>query len=386
MNILVFNVGSTTLKFACIDSNSGERLTQGIVDRIGQNGDDAPDHLSAATATLAKHHDLRIDAIAHRIVQGADLFLKPTLVDDSVLSGLAQLDTLAPLHNPPARAVVEAIWKQDNSVPQVLVFDSAYFATLTAKAFRYAVPENVFRQHRVRRFGAHGTSHQYVTRRAIAWLNDTDKSNCPSHRIISLHLGGGASATASVGGLAIETSMGMTPLEGLVMATRTGDIDPSVALHLMRTAGMSVDDVDRLLNKQSGLLGLCGEIDMRKILERREAGDEAATLAIEIYVHRIQKYIGAYFAILGGLDAIVFTAGVGENAAIIRELVTTPLAHLGIRVEPSLNSPSPDKRIVRDVSIAEAPARTLIVPTDEEFAIAIEAEKLLCSDSVGESQ
>jgi len=382
MNILVFNVGSTTLKYACIDSVSGNRLTQGTVDRIGQMGGDSADHLSAARSTFAMHADFKIAAIAHRIVQGADRFVAPTIVDDAVLADLKSLDSLAPLHNPPARLVVEASRDHDTTIPNVLVFDSAYFATLPPKAYRYAVPENIFSQHHVRRFGAHGTSHQFVTDRAIAWLdrddakkNDTKRDH--KHRIISLHLGGGASVTASIGGVAIETSMGMTPLEGLVMATRSGDIDPSVVFHLMRTAGMSVDDVDRLLNKQSGLSGLCGEEDMRRILTRRDEGDEAATLAIDIYVHRMQKYIGAYFAILGGLDAVLFTAGVGENSSLIRELATTSLVHLGIAIDPDLNNAKSVGRDVRDLSAAGATVRTLMVPTDEELAIAVQAAKLL---------
>lgn len=382
MIILVLNVGSTTLKFACIDSVSGNRLTQGLVDRIGQIGGDSPDHLSAAKSTLARHADFKIAAIAHRIVQGADRFVTPTIVDDAVLADLKNLDSLAPLHNPPARVVVEASRDHDTTLPHVLVFDSAYFATLPSKAYRYAVPENIFAQHHVRRFGAHGTSHQFVTHQAIAWL-DLDEvkrdevKRDRKHRIISLHLGGGASVTASIGGVAMETSMGMTPLEGLVMATRSGDIDPSVVFHLMRTAGMSVDEVDRLLNKQSGLVGLCGEADMRRILKRRDEGDEAASLAIDIYVHRIQKYIGAYFAILGGLDAVLFTAGVGENSPLIRELVTKPLGHLGIAIDPDRNHARATNREVRDLSAAGAAVRTLVVPTDEELAIAVQAETLL---------
>lgn len=379
MNILVFNVGSTTLKFACIDTRSQNRVTQGLVDRIGQPGGDADDHLSAAQIALDRHVGIPLAAIGHRVVQGGDKFSSPTLVNPHVLAELRQLDSRAPLHNPPARAVIEAITAQELGIPQVLVFDTSYFATLPPKAFRYALPESYYRDHGIRRFGAHGTSHHYVTQAAIDYLatlrthcdqTGTHKDPAAPARIISLHLGGGASVTASVGGIAVETSMGMTPLEGLVMATRTGDIDPAVPLHLIRQLGMSVDEVDHLLNKRSGLLGLCGDVDMRAILLRREAGDPVAHLAIEIYVHRLQKYIGAYLAILGGLDALVFTAGVGENSTVIRQLVAEPLAHLGIGIDLQRNRTARVAGKISDLTPAAAAVRTLVVPTDEELAIA----------------
>ncbi len=335
MNILVFNVGSTTLKFACIETSSRRRLTHGLVDRIGQSGGDAADHLSAARIALDRHAEIPLAAIGHRVVQGGDTFSAPTLVDQHVLVELRKLDTRAPLHNPPARAVIEAMTARRLPIPQVLVFDTAFFATLPPKAFRYALPETFYCEHGIRRYGAHGTSHQYVTQAAMEYLASAPPRGASTKgmhihsddaaRIITLHLGGGASVTASIGGVAVETSMGMTPLEGLVMATRTGDIDPAVVLHLIRQLGMSVDEVDHLLNKRSGLLGLCGDVDMRAILHRRDVGDPAANLAIEIYVHRLQKYIGGYLAILGGLDSLVFTAGIGENAAVIRQLVAQPL-------------------------------------------------------------
>lgn len=386
MNILVFNVGSTTLKFACIETRSRKRVTHGLVDRIGQPGGDAADHLSAAQIALDRHADIPLSAIGHRVVQGGDKFSAPTLVDQQVITELRTLDTRAPLHNPPARAVIEAMTAKELSIPQVLVFDTAYFATLPPKAFRYALPETYYRDHGIRRYGAHGTSHQYVTQAAIDYLTSlrsaghltgTHTDSLQPARIISLHLGGGASITASIGGAAVETSMGMTPLEGLVMATRTGDIDPAILLHLIRQLGMSVDEVDHLLNKRSGLLGLCGDVDMRAILQRCEAGDPAAQLAIEIYVHRLQKYIGGYLAILGGLDALVFTAGVGENAAVIRQRVAEPLAHLGIGIDQQRNGTAKVAGKVIDLTPAAATVRTLVVPTDEELAIAQQIAALI---------
>jgi len=377
VNILCFNVGSTTLKYACINAQSGERLTEGIFDRIGQTGGDAADHLVAARTTLASHSSIQVGAIAHRVVQGADRFCTPTLVCDQTLRDLATLDDLAPLHNPTARIVIEDLHAGTSPAVQVMVFDSAYYAQLPAKAFRYAVPDDIFRQHHVRRYGAHGTSHQFVTLRCLKWLAENMPNFRRPARVISLHLGGGASVTASMDGVAVETSMGMTPLEGLVMATRSGDIDPAVVFHLARTAGMSLESIDQLLNKQSGLKGLCGDVDMRTVLKRREAGDAAAILAIDVYVHRIHKYIGAYFAILGGLDAIVFTAGVGENSMVIRELICRPLEHLGIRIDDAQNAATSSRRGIRNISGPAGPIRTLIIPTDEEFAIAQQAAQTL---------
>ncbi len=384
MNIFVFNVGSTTLKYACVDASTGERLYEGLIDRIGQEGGDAPDHLVAAHTALRRAGLLprsdgawpndapEISAIAHRVVQGGDQYCGATLVDADVLRNLAQLDTLAPLHNPSARCVVEATVKLNLLLPQVLVFDTAYFSTLEPPAYRYAVPDRIYRDFGVRRYGFHGTSHRFVTERVIEHLQCA-----PPVRIISLHLGGGASATASIDGRAIDTSMGMTPLEGLVMATRSGDIDPSVPLHLIRIAGMSVDDVDRLLNKESGLLGLCGEPDMRAVLARMDAGDESAKLAIEIYVRRLQKTIGSFFAVLGGLDALIFTAGVGEHSPAIRRLVTEPLRHLGIAVDPDRNLKPEPSRGVADVSRIGSRVRTLVVSTNEELAIAMQTAAML---------
>jgi len=362
VNVLVFNVGSTTLKFACIDRTTGQRMTGGIVDRIGQPDGDAATHSDAARIALRRIGDTPFSAIGHRIVQGGDQFQQPTLVTPEVLVRLKQLDSLAPLHNPSARTVVESL--VDVAVPQTLVFDTAYFSTLSPVAYRYAIPEPYYREHGIRRYGFHGTSHQFVTQRALEFLD----GDTASQKIISLHLGGGASMTASIGGVAIDTSMGMTPLEGLVMATRCGDIDPAVPLYLIREVGMTATQVDTLLNKQSGLVGLCGSGDMRTVLQHCSAGDDAATLAIDIYVRKIIKTIGSYYAILGGLDALIFTAGVGEHSAEIRQRVTSPLSHLGIQVDSQLNQNHTGN--IADITGINASVRTLVVATDEELAIA----------------
>lgn len=379
MVILVFNVGSTTLKYACLNTETGQRITDATIDRIGQAGGDAVDHLSAAKAVLALHEGLEVDAIGHRIVQGGDLFSAPALVTDQSLATLGSLDSLAPLHNPPARSVVQTVCQLAVAVPQVMVFDTAYFAQLPPHVYRYALPESIYRDHAVRRYGAHGTSHRYVTKRAIDWLVKNRQMKPDALRIISLHLGGGASATASLGGVAVETSMGMTPLEGLVMATRCGDLDPSVPLHLIRQAGMSVDQVDHLMNKQSGLVGLCGDPDMRRVLARQQQGDADATLAIDVYVHRLIKMIGGYVAVLGGIDALIFTAGVGENASLIRSRVAQRMNYLGLAIDAKANEGRPKGGEILDLTAVGSPVQTIVVPTDEERAIADQTANLVAN-------
>lgn len=370
MIALVLNVGSTTLKFACIDTQTNRRLTDGTVDRIGQTGGDAHDHSAAVEKVLEQHRPFQIDVIGHRIVHGGESFQQPTLATPDVLRALACLDRLAPLHNPAARKVVEDIAQSRPSLNQVMVFDTAFFASLPPEAYRYALPESAYVQHGVRRYGMHGTSHRYVIEQARGYLQDARKDLNEPLRIISLHLGGGASATASVGGVAVDTSMGMTPLEGLVMATRCGDVDPSVPLFLMEEMGMDLGQMRDLLNKSSGMLGLCGDADMRTILNRRQQGDTAASLAIDIYIHRLVKTVGAYAAVMGGVDAIVFTAGVGENAPQIRSLTCARLSYLGVSLNEERNGLAVGSKQVCDVSLESAKVVSLVVPTDEEVAIA----------------
>lgn len=357
MRVLVLNVGSTTLKYACLEPSTGQRIAAGVVDRIGQPDGEAADHAMAAELVLSRVADFKPQAIGHRLVHGGTRFHEPTVVTAEVLEELKPLDALAPLHNPPARRVVQSLSALE--CPQTLVFDTAFYATLPEVAYRYAVPEAWLREYGVRRYGFHGTSHQYVSEQALAKLGGERAGK----RIITLHLGGGASATASVGGKAVDTSMGMTPLEGLVMATRSGDIDPAIPTHLIQRAGMTAEQVDQGLNKQSGLVGLCGESDMRAILERVEQGDAAARLAIDLYVRRLQKTIGGFLAILGGLDALVFTGGVGENAAAIRQRVVEPLSHLGMAIDPEANQRS-------EADLTAGSVRVLVIATDEELAIA----------------
>lgn len=361
MNVLVFNVGSTTLKYACVDAANGMTSEIGLADRIGRPDGDAATHLAAAEDVIDRVGWDKIDAIGHRIVQGGSRFAGPTLVSSNVLDELKNLDSLAPLHNPAARQVAEGL--VDIGRPQVLVFDTSYFASLQPAAYRYAVPDSWYREYGVRRYGFHGTSHEYVTKRALQELGNNATGRC-----ISLHLGGGASVAASLGGVAVDTSMGMTPLQGLVMATRSGDLDPAIPLYLIEAAGASAKEVETALNRKSGLVGLCGDSDMRTILKRRTSGDADASLAIDIYVRTVIKAIGSYFAILGGLDALIFTAGVGEHSSEIRKLVCEALGHFGVAISTDANLACAGE--LSDISADASQVRTLVIATNEELAIA----------------
>jgi acetate kinase len=306
-------------------------------------------------------------AIGHRVVHGGKRFTAPTVVDDEVLKEIRRLVPVAPLHNPANITGIEVARALRPDLPQVAVFDTAFHTTIPDHAARYAIDTAVADEHRVRRYGFHGTSHQYVSR-ATARLLGKDPAEV---NVIVLHLGNGASAAAVAGGVCVDTSMGLTPLEGLVMGTRSGDIDPGVVFHLHRVGGLSVDEIDDLLNRRSGLFGLCGENDMREIMRRAEEGDEAARLAFDAYVHRLRKYLGGYYAVLGRVDAIAFTAGVGENAAPVRAAACEGLTELGIAVDPELNSVRSEQ--ARVISPEYSRVVVAVVPTDEELEIAQQA-------------
>lgn len=358
MRVLVLNAGSSSLKFQLVDPASPETRVKGLIERIGEPGSDVPDHAAAARRVL-EELDGHPDAVGHRIVHGGTRFVVPTLIDDDVIAGIEALSSLAPLHNPPGVAGIRAARSVLPDVPHVAVFDTAFHATLPDHAATYALDRAVAEEHGIRRYGFHGTSFQSVSRNAARFLDRPIESL----KMIVLHLGNGASACAIDGGRSIDTSMGLTPLEGLVMGTRSGDVDPGVLFHLTR-AGWSVDDLDALLNRRSGLLGLAGSNDLRDVAA---AGTPSADLAIEVLLHRLRKYVGAYAAELGGLDALVFTAGIGENAAWLRERVAERLEFLGIRVDTARNeSGSGARRISPD----DAPVSVLVVPTDEELEIA----------------
>jgi acetate kinase len=294
---------------------------------------------------------------------GPDLY-KPTLVDDALIAKVDELAPLAPLHNPPALLGIQVARDAMPDLPHVAVFDTAFFHDLPAAAATYAIDRDIARQWQIRRYGFHGTSHQFVSEQVATFLDEP----LGSLNQIVLHLGNGASASAISGGRPVDTSMGLTPLEGLVMGTRSGDIDPGIISYLSRTAGMRVEDIETMLNKRSGVRGLGGEIDFRVLHQRIESGDAAAQLAYDVYIHRLRKYIGAYMAVLGNTDVITFTAGVGENDAVVRRDALARLTTLGIELDGRLNESS--DKCARRISAETSRTTVLVVPTDEELAIA----------------
>jgi acetate kinase len=370
-SVFVLNTGSSSVKFRVVNPESGEVGAEGIVERIGEPGSDTPDHRAAIDRILAGLDRGSIDAVGHRIVHGGDRFVQATLVDDEVERGIEQLSALAPLHNPPGLLGIRAARAALPELPQVAVFDTAFHARMPDAARRYAIDAALAAEHGIRRYGFHGTSYQYVSARAAEQL----ARPLEELRLIVLHLGNGASAAAIAGGRSVDTSMGMTPLEGLVMGTRSGDIDPAVPLYLQRTAGMTADQVDELLNRRSGLLGLSGRRDMREVVAAAGDGDADGQLAFDVYVHRLRHYIGAYLAILGGADAVVFTAGVGENSAPVRAAALDGLSALGLHLDAASNA-APSRK-ARRISPPGAPIDVLVIPTDEELQIARETADVL---------
>ncbi|MGW7452629.1 acetate kinase [Streptomyces sp. NPDC054787] len=397
--VLVLNSGSSSLKYQLLDMADRSRLAVGLVERIGEEGSrlvhepltgpgaeggkretlgpiaDHADALRAVAAELAADgtglDSPDLAAVGHRVVHGGTRFTRPTVIDDEVLAEIRALIPLAPLHNPANVTGIEVARSLRADLPQVAVFDTAFHATIPEYAARYAIDAATADKYAIRRYGFHGTSHAYVSRATAALLGRPVEDV----NVIVLHLGNGASASAVRGGVCVETSMGLTPLEGLVMGTRSGDLDPAVVFHLARVGGLSVDEIDSLLNKKSGLLGMCGDNDMREVLRRAGEGDEAASLAFSAYVHRLKKYIGAYSAVLGRVDAVAFTAGVGENAPQVREAALEGLAELGLVLDPQANAArSPQPRLV---SADGARVAVAVVPTDEELEIATQAYALV---------
>ena len=387
MNILIINCGSSSVKVDILDSETGVRNFKARVQRIGSDecvlkiGDEEipladADHVSAIEAVLTKAPIDTIKAVGHRVVHGGDQFSAPVRIDAEVEQAIESLIPMAPLHNPANLAGIRAAKKILPDLIHVAVFDTAFHQTLPKRAYTYALPDELQTKHGFRRYGFHGTSHHWVARRAAEFL----KEDLRDLRIITCHLGNGCSVTAVEKGRSIETSMGMSPLEGLVMGTRSGDIDPGVLLELQRREGLSVDELDQLLNKKSGLLGLSGvSNDMRDIDQRASEGDEACRLAIRVFCHRLRKYIGAYAAVMGGVDAIVFTAGIGENSAWVREQVMQRLSFLGVRLDEDLNRGAKvdQENPVSVISTDHSRTRLLVVATDEAHAIARDAEDLV---------
>ncbi|MEU9138177.1 acetate kinase [Streptomyces sp. NPDC048404] len=395
VRVLVLNSGSSSVKYQLLDMRDGARLAAGLVERIGE-GTSLLRHTTRATGetreradTFADHdaalkamaEELAVDglgldspelaAIGHRVVHGGQTFTEPTVIDDAVLAEIERLIPVAPLHNPANLTGIRTAMALRPDLPQVAVFDTAFHTTMPEAAARYAIDVATADKHRIRRYGFHGTSHAYVSRTTAELLGKAPEEV----NVIVLHLGNGASASAVRGGRCVDTSMGLTPLEGLVMGTRSGDVDPAVIFHLERVGDMSTDEIDTLLNKKSGLIGLCGDNDMREIRRRVDEGDERARLAFDIYIHRLKKYIGAYYAVLGRVDAVAFTAGVGENAAPVREAAIRGLEELGLAVDGELNAVRGGEP--RLISPPYARVAVAVVPTDEELEIATQTYALV---------
>ncbi|WP_151523482.1 acetate/propionate family kinase [Serinicoccus kebangsaanensis] len=390
--VLVVNAGSSSVKYQLVDPETGESHATGLIERIGLADGvvhhtvggsthelvrDIPDHATAialATEAFAEHgpvlEDVDLLAVGHRVVHGGPDFADPTLITPEVVAAVERLVPLAPLHNPGNLQGIAATQEAFPDVPQVAVFDTAFHQTMPAAASTYAVPRAWRDEHLVRRYGFHGTSHAYVSRRVAELLG---RPLAEVHSIV-LHLGNGASATAVAGGASVDTSMGLTPLEGLVMGTRPGDLDPGVAGHVGRVSGLSAEEVERALSKESGLLGLTGSADFRGVMARRAEGEEAAVLAFDVVVHRLLRYVGAFTAVLGRVDAIAFTAGVGENNAELRAAVLERLSGLGVLLDPDANATTAGETLI---TTADSPVAAYVIPTNEEWEIARQAAALV---------
>ncbi|MFP4977875.1 acetate/propionate family kinase [Paenibacillus sp. CN-4] len=399
MNILVINAGSSSLKYQLYNMEDESVLAKGLVERIGMESSilthkptgkqevtevsEILEHTTAIRKVLAnltdKEHGVissidEINAVGHRVVHGGESFKASALVDGEAKSEIRRLFDLAPLHNPAAIMGITASEVNMPGIPQVVVFDTAFHQTMPEKAYMYAIPRVLYNKYKVRRYGAHGTSHDYVSKIAAEYLNRP----LEELKIITCHIGNGASVTAVQGGISVDTSMGMTPLEGLMMGTRSGDIDPAVVPYVMNKEELSVGEVNSMLNKHSGLLAISGtSSDMRDIIDGTEKGDPNSTLAFEMYEYRLRKYIGSYAAAMNGVDVIVFTAGVGENASLLRERVLNNLTFLGIELDAEANKVrSGDPR---RISKAGSKVEVLVVPTNEELVIARDTYRIVQS-------
>ena len=384
--ILLLNCGSSSIKYQVIDADGEDVMASGLIQRIGEESGSLDHKLPGETIHVDRgfpNHDralsylvkvfeahgpdlAEIKAVGHRTVHGGSKFAGTTVIDDAMVDTLRELSPLAPLHNPPGVAGIEAARRALPDITHVAIFDTAFFSTLPAEAYTYAIPSELAAEHGIRKYGFHGTSHSYVSRKAAEVLGR------PYEELnqIVCHLGNGASVSAVRRGVAVEASMGLTPLAGLVMGTRSGDVDPGLHAFLGRELGMSLDQVDTLLNKKSGMFGLSGVTDFRDLFELIDEGDEQAQLALDVYCHRLLSYVGAFMAVLGRVDALSFTAGVGENNPIVRAKVVERLEHFGFWLDAEANAVrSPEPRVV---SREGSPVAVLVVPTNEELAMARE--------------
>jgi len=395
LNVLVINCGSSSAKFQLIETSDGKVLARGLVERIGfddsiftytpENGSKTvetlpvPEHNAALKRVFERLTDkedgvvedlTEIGAVGHRFVNGGSLFIESVVLNNKVHEDLKKILDLAPLHNPANLLGIEACLAAVPQTPQVVVFDTAFHSRIKPEAFMYALPYEYYEKYRIRRYGFHGTSHYYVSRRAAELAGRPVEDM----KIITCHLGNGCSIDAIRDGYAVETSMGFTPLEGLIMGTRTGDIDAAAVLYIMKREGIPAEEMDTLLNKRSGLLGITGiSSDMRDIIEASQNNNKRAEMALDMYCYRIKKYISAYTGLLGGLDALVFTAGVGENSPLIRTKACEGLSFLGIDIDENKNN-----AVIDETEISEdgSSVQVFVIPTNEEIVIAHEAERL----------
>lgn len=394
MDVLVINSGSSSLKYQLLNAKTQEVLAKGICERVGFEGSfhkyglndeyitegSIKDHdeaivlvIEALTSGPTKVMDSlsEIEAVGHRVVQGGKYYPESILITDEVIEKIEELSILAPLHNPPALMGINACKHHMPGVPMVAVFDTSFFQTLDEKTYMYPLPYELYEEHDIRKYGAHGTSHRYVSERGADFLG-LDKNDA---RIITLHLGNGCSASAINGGNAVDTSMGLTPLDGLMMGTRCGAIDPAIVPFVMELENLTAPEISTLMNKKSGLLGISGvSNDLRSVQEAAEAGNERAALAIDMYANSVKKYIGMYLAVLGGADAIVFTAGIGENSAMMREKIIEGLEGLGVILDKDKNKERGGERII---SCEDSPVKVLVIPTNEEYMIARDTHEIV---------
>ncbi|MEQ8239815.1 MAG: acetate kinase [Cyclobacteriaceae bacterium] len=399
MKILVINTGSSSIKYVLFEMEGRKVLTKGLVDRLGdasssiaysvfKNGEELktkvevsiPDHVSGlekivAILTDSKNNIIKdtkeVAAVGHRVVHGGEFYSGATLLTEDVKDKIRELIPLAPLHNPSNLQGIEVAEKFFPEAAQVAVFDTAFHQTMPPKSYRYPLPNKYYEEDKIRAYGMHGTSHAYVAKQALKLIQRPAEE--PS--IITIHLGNGCSMAAVKGGKCLDTSMGLSPLAGLMMGTRTGDIDPSIPFFLGTKLKMSFEEIDNMLNKKSGLKGIAGSNDMRDVLEKRAAGEANATLAIDMYTQRIKKYIGAYAAEMGALDAIVFTAGIGENSAELRSLICENLGILGIELDETANSKKENGN--RSIQATTSKVEVWVIPTNEELEIALQSELVL---------
>lgn len=392
--ILVLNSGSSSLKYQLFEIDSEVKvLAKGLAERIGIDGSfikhtpigkeghvnymDLPDHRAAISKVMGLLVDAEVgvladinelDACGHRVVHGGEDFAQSVLITPEVKEAIHKNAALAPLHNPPNLLGIEAVEAALPNLPQVAVFDTACHQTMPKKAFLYGLPKSQYEEHKIRRYGFHGTSHQYVCGKAVEVLGKPAAET----KIITCHIGNGGSLTAFLGGKSVDTTMGLTPLEGIMMGTRSGSMDPYIPLHLIQSQGLSVKEVNGMMNKEGGLLGLSGHSDMRDVLKGMKEGNEDCQVAYDVYIYRIQKFIGSFVAAMNGVDAIIFTAGVGENNALIRKTVMENFKFLGIEIDDAANGANE-----LEVSTASSKVKVFVIPTNEELVIAQDTAALV---------